>query len=90
VDAPRPEDLLGLLQRVFGEEFEIPADEIVPAAYLTRDLDLDSLDVVAFAARLEEETSVWLSEDELRSLDTVASVLDLVQRRLQSSPGERS
>ena len=79
------EELLGLLRRVFGEEFEIDPDQIVPDAHLATDLDLDSVDAVTLAARLEEETRVSLSEDELKSLDTVASVLALVERRLRGA-----
>lgn len=85
-----PEDLLGLLRRVFAQEFEIPSEEVTPEAHLARDLDLDSVDAVTLAARLEEETGLGLSEDELKSLDTVASVVTLVHRRLQGRPGATS
>jgi len=81
--APTPEELLGVVRRVFGQEFEIPADEVTPEARLIEDLDLDSVDAVTLALRLEEETGLGLSEAELKSLDTVASLVTLVRRRLQ-------
>lgn len=87
MDASTPEQLLVVLRRVFGQEFEIPADEVTPAARLVEDLDLDSVDAVTLAMRLEEETGLALSEAELKSLDTVASVVTLVHRRLQGRPG---
>ena len=71
---PAPEELLGFLRRVIGKEFEVPADEIRPEARLVQDLGLDSVDAMVLALRVEEETGLELSDDELKSLDTVASV----------------
>ena len=84
--APTSEELLGVVRRVFGQEFEIPAEEVTPEARLIEDLDLDSVDAVTLALRLEEETGLGLSEAELKSLDTVASLVTLVRRRLQGHP----
>jgi acyl carrier protein len=87
MSTPTPEELLGVLRRVFGQEFEIPADDVTPEARLIEDLDLDSVDAVTLALRLEEETGLGLSEDELKSLDTVASLVTLVRQRLEGRPG---
>jgi len=75
------------VRRVFGQEFEIPADDVTPEARLVDDLDLDSVDAVTLALRLEEETGLELTEAELKSLDTVASLLTLVRRRLEGRTG---
>jgi acyl carrier protein len=75
-------ELLGFLQRVMQKEFEVPAEKVRPEALLAKDLGLDSLDAVVMAMRLEDETGLELSEDELKSLDTVDSVVALVSRRL--------
>ena len=79
-------ELLVFLRNVFEKEFEIPAEEVTPEARLIEDLDLDSVDAVTLALRLEEETGLGLSEAELKSLDTVASLVTLVRRRLQGHP----
>lgn len=75
------------MRRVFGQEFEIAADDVTPEARLVDDLDLDSVDAVTLALRLEEETGLELTEAELKSLDTVASLLTLVRRRLEGRTG---
>jgi acyl carrier protein len=82
MSAATPEQLLGFLRRVIETEFEVPADEVRPEAHLIDDLGLDSVDAMVIALRLEEETGLELSDDELKSLDTVASVVTLMHQRL--------
>ncbi len=71
---------LALLRKVFRAEFEIDPDGVVPAARLREDLDLDSIDAVSLAARLESEIGVALRDESLRGLRTVADVMELVER----------
>jgi acyl carrier protein len=85
-----PEQLLAFLRRVLEKEFEVPAEEVRPEAKLVADLDLDSVDAMVIALRLEEETGLELTDDELKSLDTVASVVALVHQRLAERPGRAS
>jgi acyl carrier protein len=87
---PSPDELLDFLRRVIGKEFEVPADEIRAEAHLVEDLGLDSVDAMVLALRVEEETGLELSDDELKSLDTVASVVALVHQRLQGRSGVAS
>ena len=75
------EEALVLVRRVLCAEFEFEADEITERTHLVDDLDLDSVDAVALAIRLEEESDLALSEEELRELRTVADLADLVRRR---------
>jgi acyl carrier protein len=79
-----------VVQRVFEKEFEIEPAEVTPETQLIADLDLDSLDAVIVALRLEEETGLEFGEDEFKALDTVASLVTLVQRRLAERPGSGS
>ena len=88
--APTPEELLDFLRRVIGKEFEVPDGEIQPGALLVQDLGLDSVDAMVLALRVEEETGLELTDDELKSLDTVASVVALVHQRLQGRSGVAS
>jgi acyl carrier protein len=83
-----PDELLGFLRQVIGKEFEVPADEIQAGAHLVE--DLGSVDAMVLALRVEEETGLELSDDELKSLDTVASVVALVHQRLQGRSGVAS
>jgi acyl carrier protein len=82
MSATTPEQLLDFLRRVMAKEFEIEAAEVRPEAHLVDDLGLDSVDAMVMALRLEEETGLELSDDELKGLETVASVVALVQQRL--------
>jgi len=70
---------LALLKRVFQAEFEIAPEAVIAAARLREDLDLDSIDAVALAARLESVTGVVLKEEKLREIRTVQDVIALVR-----------
>jgi len=72
-------EVLTLLRRVFEEEFALEPELVTPAALLGDDLDLDSIDAVALAARLERETGVVLKEERLREVRTVQDVIVLVR-----------
>jgi acyl carrier protein len=82
-----PEALLDFLRQVMAAEFEVDAEEVRPDAHLVDDLGLDSVDAMVLALRLEEETGLELSDEELKALDTVASVVALVHQRLLERPG---
>ena len=77
-------DTLDQLRRMMVELFEIPADRIIPSARLVEDLELDSIDAIDMVVKLQELTGRRVSEDELRSLRTVADVVSLVQSCLPS------
>ena len=72
-------EVLALLRDVFLSEFEIEPGAVVPGARLREDLDLDSIDAVALAARLESEVGALLKEEKLRSIRTVEDVITLVR-----------
>lgn len=72
------DEVLALLRRVLASEFELEPEAIVPEARLREDLDLDSVDGVALAARLESETGHALKEERLRRLRSVDDVVTLV------------
>jgi acyl carrier protein len=75
-------EVLELVRRVLAAEFEIDADEIGEATHLVDDLDLDSVDAVALAVRLEEETDLALEEEALKALRTVGDVVGAIHGRL--------
>ena len=65
-----PESVLPALRELLCREFELASEAVVPGARLREDLDLDSIDAVALAARLEQETGLLLKEERLRRLRT--------------------
>jgi acyl carrier protein len=88
--APTPEELLEVVRRVLAKEFELAPEAITPEAHLIHDLDLDSIDAVIVALRLEAETGLEFGEEEFKALDTVASLVTLVQQRHSEPPGSAS
>lgn len=75
-------EILALVRRVLEAEFELEGASIREDTRLVDDLDLDSVDAVALAVRLEEETDLTLEEAELRALRTVGDVVGVLHGRL--------
>ena len=72
------EEILSWLRDALRTEFDVAVEATVPSARLQEDLDLDSLDAVALAVQLEEETGVLLEQERLERLRTVRDVVDFV------------
>ncbi len=71
------EEIFGWVAEVLMHEFEFSVDELDPATHLIDDLDLDSIDAVDMAVRLEEKTGYRFAEEELRSVTTIQDVGEL-------------
>jgi acyl carrier protein len=70
--------LLAILTR----EFDIDAAEISPETDLQDDLDFDSLDGVALAGWIEEETGLALSDEDIEQMRTIGEIVELVHERV--------
>jgi acyl carrier protein len=79
------EEIFASVRDLLMREFDLGRDEIRPSTHLIMDLDLDSIDAIDLAVRLEEETGYTLQEEELRSLQTVADVVELVFGKLNAA-----
>jgi acyl carrier protein len=75
--------ILGELQSMMLELFNIEAERVVPGARLIDDLDLDSIDAIDMVVKLQDMTGRRVSEEELRKLRTVGDVVALIQEYLQ-------
>jgi acyl carrier protein len=82
VPAPSEESIRKDLCRVLTTTFGLRDEQIVPTARLLEDLDLDSLDWVDLVVRLEQETGLEITEDELGAIRTVQDVVGLIHRKL--------
>lgn len=69
------------LKNLLVNTFKVPVGEIHPEATL-QDLELDSLDVVEFAAVIKDRLGAQVSEDELADLEQVGAIADLVESRV--------
>jgi len=74
-------EILGWVTEVLRNEFDFSPAELAPTTHLIDDLDLDSIDAVDMAVRLEERCGFRLSEDELKSIQTIQDVVDLIHGR---------
>ena len=63
--------------------FELDPTAVTPAARLTEDLELDSLDAVDMAARMQEMTGERVPEQALRKIRTVGDVVDQIESTLR-------
>jgi acyl carrier protein len=63
-------------------EFQFRDQDLRPDAHLVDDLDLDSIDAVDLAVRVEERTGLSLDEADLKSIQTIQDIVDLIDERL--------
>lgn len=64
---------------------EVSAQEISADDSLREDLGLGSLDAIMLVLDLEEEYGIDIEDDELSALDTVASLLALVEAKVPAA-----
>lgn len=62
---------------IIAEHLDVPHDKVTPDTQLT-ELGASSYDLVTLIVRFEEEFGIYVEEDEIRQLRTVADVERLV------------
>lgn len=76
------EDIYNYLCDTLCEEFEIDKDSIDYDANLFEDLDLDSIDAVDLAVRLQKFTNKRISPEEFKQIHTINDVVETVYNLL--------
>jgi acyl carrier protein len=76
------DDIFQQLKAVISANFEIEAARITPQTDLFADLDLDSIDAVDLAIKLQEITGRRVRPQEFKGIRTVADVVATVRRLL--------
>ena len=66
--------------RTLADTFELDIDSIRPESRLLEDLDLDSIDAIDIAVKLQDVVGRRIKEDELHGMRTVGDVTALVTR----------
>jgi acyl carrier protein len=74
--------ILEQLRTVLSANFEIRPERITPQADLFSDLDLDSIDAVDLAIKLQEITGRRVTPQEFKGIRTVGDVVLTVRRLL--------
>lgn len=83
------EEVLIRIREAMVELFELDPEAITPEAHLVEDLDLDSIDAIDMASRLQQITSRRVPEETLKSIRTVADVVDFVHAELAAKDAAR-
>ena len=79
------DEILSTVRDILVAVFELEPDKIKLETHLVDELDLDSIDAIDLAVRLEETSGHALEEEELKALERVSDVVDLVYGKLQGS-----
>ena len=64
------------------ELLELQPSDVTLESHLIDDLDLDSIDAIDMAARLQQLTGRRVPEDALKSIRTVGDIVELVRTQL--------
>lgn len=79
MEPPSKAEILLKIQEMMKELFDLDAARVHPAARLIEDLELDSLDAIDLAVKVEEVTGHALDEQKIRSLRTIEDVIVALQ-----------
>jgi acyl carrier protein len=76
------DQILRWVKDALKNEFQLREEDLHPGAHLIDDLDLDSIDAVDLAVTVDRDLGLSLTEGELKSIQTVQDVVDLIHGRL--------
>ena len=79
------EDIQARVLAILSREFDVDAAEISAETDLQNDLDFDSLDGVALAGWIEEETGLALSDEDIEQMRTIGEIVELVHERVRAT-----
>ena len=71
-----------MFRKAAVEVLRVDEAKVVPEASFADDLDADSLDLVEFVMKLEEDFSVDIDESELEGVTKVEQAFDLLMSKL--------
>ena len=77
------DEIYAKLSEILVEEFEIAEDMVKPDANLFEDLDLDSIDAVDLAVKLQFFTDKKISPENFKQIRTVDDVVNAIEELLK-------
>jgi len=80
MEPPSKAEILREIQIIMMELFKLDASRVQPEARLVEDLELDSLDAIDLAVKVEETTGMAFDETLIRQLMTVDDVVVAVSK----------
>lgn len=79
------EDIFNELKTILVDDLEIPEAEIKESSNLFTDLDLDSIDAVDIAVRMQRYTDKKLPPEEFKKIQTFDDVVNAVWNLMNSN-----
>lgn len=84
---PRPEDLPEIVRGLIAEALRrkksaVKPEQIKEGASLTRDLGIDSLDILQITAMVEKRYKLRLPEEELKAMDDLGTIVRVLRKHL--------
>ena len=77
------DDIFTILKGILVDEFEVVPKNVVLNADLFDDLELDSVDAVDLAVRLQQHTGKKVSPAEFKQIRTVGDVVHAIVKLMQ-------
>ena len=77
------EEIYNKLAEILTEEFEISEDLVKPEANLFEDLELDSIDAVDLAVKLQFFTDKKITPENFKQIRTVDDVVNAIEELLK-------
>ena len=74
------QEILTQLRDILFDTFEIDPQKVQMQAHLFTDLDLDSIDAVDLAIKVQEMTGKRIKPDEFKNVRTVQDVIEMIQQ----------
>ncbi len=74
--------ILKELTKILTEDFEIDEKQITPDANLFEDLELDSIDAVDLAVRVQQFTHKKISPENFKQIKTIDDVVNAIEELL--------
>jgi len=76
-------EILNKLKQILVNDFEIEESLITPTTHLFEDLELDSIDAVDLAVKLQYITNKKISPETFKQIRTINDVVDAIEKLLQ-------
>ena len=72
------EQIFDRIVEILISDFELDKEQLTPQANMYEDLDLDSIDAVDLAVRLQQFTDKKISHEEFKKIHTLEDVVNVV------------
>ncbi len=74
------QEILTQLRDILFDAFEIDPQKVQMQGHLFTDLDVDSIDAVDLAIKVQEMTGKRIKPDEFKNVRTVQDVIEMIQQ----------